>query len=192
MEGRKVIIYKDNLSFPEKSLILVDEKDNIIGYKAKERCHQGEGLLHRAFSIFILNDKKQLLIQKRSNKKTLWPMYWSNSVCSHPFQGEKIEDAAERRLKEELGLETRVKYVFKFQYKARFGEIGVEHEICYVFMGIGDGNIRPNIKEVAEWEYIDLETLNNNIAMQSNKYTPWFKLEWERIQKEGYIKIIRS
>ena len=129
---------------------------------------------------------------KRSNKKTLWPLYWSNTVCSHPFQGEKIEEATERRLKEELGLKTRLKYVFKFQYKARFGEIGVENEICYVFMGIGDGHIRPNKNEVAEWKYIDLETLNNDIAMQSNKYTPWFKLEWERIQKEGYIKIIRS
>ena len=97
-ESRKQVSFNDEL------LILVNEKDEEIGYKTKSVCHFGEGILHRAFSIFIFNTKEQLLMQKRSSQKNLWPNYWSNSCCSHPRKGEKIESAASRRLAEELGL----------------------------------------------------------------------------------------
>ena len=92
------------VSFDNEKLILVDKYDNVLGYKSKAECHEGEGILHRAFSIFIFNDKNQLLLQKRSAKKLLWPLYWSNSCCSHPRKGENYETATHRRLKEELGL----------------------------------------------------------------------------------------
>ena len=108
---------KDTISFPEGFLILVDAKDNIIGYESRERCHQGKGLRHRAFSIFIFDDQKQLLVQRRSVEKVLWPLHWSNSLCSHPRRGESYEEAAMRRLKEELGFETPLQLLFKFQYE---------------------------------------------------------------------------
>jgi isopentenyl-diphosphate delta-isomerase len=172
-------------SFAEKLLILVDAKDNIIGFEKKERCHQGEGLLHRAFSIFIFNDKKQLLIQKRSNKKNLWPLFWSNSVCSHPYKDECYEKAAIRRLKEELGFETALKFLFKFKYKARFNNIGSENEMCSVYIGKYNGIINTDWNEISEWKYLDLGKLNKEIHSCPYLYTPWLKIEWELIQSKS-------
>ncbi|HLP44763.1 MAG TPA: isopentenyl-diphosphate delta-isomerase, partial [Candidatus Kapabacteria bacterium] len=106
------------------TLILVDGKDNIVGYLDKGGCHEGEGVLHRAFSIFIFNSRGQLLLQRRSAAKPLWPLFLSNSVCSHPRRGESYEEATHRRLKEELGIETRVFFLFKFEYRASYGVIG--------------------------------------------------------------------
>ena len=97
------------VSFDDEKLILVDKDDNVLGYKDKLSCHEGDGILHRAFSIFIFNKKKQLLLQKRSDQKLLWPLFWSNSCCSHPRQGEDYETAIHRRLKEELNIDTELK-----------------------------------------------------------------------------------
>jgi len=174
---------KDNDSFREESLILVDEKDHIIGYENREKCHQGEGLLHRAFSIFIFNPQSELLIQKRSAKKVLWPLHWSNSVCSHPYKGESYEEAAVRRLKEELGFEATLKVLFKFQYQARFKKFGSEKEMCSVYFGKSNGTVLTDQTEIAEWRYLDLEKLNKEIQTNPNRYTPWFKIEWEKIQR---------
>jgi len=110
-------------------LILVDEKDNILGYETKEKCHEGSGLLHRAFSIFIFNDKDELFIQKRSKAKLLWPRYWSNTCCSHPRIGESYIHGANRRLVEECGFETELKYLSKFHYSADYYSHGSENEI---------------------------------------------------------------
>src|SRR3989339_119662 len=99
-------------------LILVDKRDNILGYEIKEKCHEGPGLLHRAFSIFIFNDKDELFIQKRSKAKLLWPRYWSNTCCSHPRIGESYIQGANRRLVEECGFGTELKYLSKFHYCA--------------------------------------------------------------------------
>ena len=103
------------VSFDDEMLILVNPKDEEIGWEDKARCHLGDGILHRAFSIFIFNDNNELLIQKRSDQKLLWPLFWSNSCCSHPRKGEKIESAAQRRMEEELGIKTRLKYLYKSQ-----------------------------------------------------------------------------
>ena len=123
------------VSFDDEMLILVDEKDNITGYKNKLECHEGEGILHRAFSIFIFNDAGELLLQKRSAQKHLWPNYWSNSCCSHPRKGEELENATQRRLAEELGISTPLKHLFTFQYYAPYKNIGSEREMCAVFIG---------------------------------------------------------
>jgi isopentenyl-diphosphate delta-isomerase len=184
-----VTIYKDNILFPEELLILVDEEDNIVGYENREKCHQGKGLLHRAFSIFIFNDHTQLLIQRRNAEKDLWPLHWSNSVCSHPRKKESYEEAAMRRLKEELGFETPLHLLFKFQYHARFKNIGSENEMCAVYIGKTNGVVRVNHMEIVEWKYIDLKKLNKNIAAQPHDYTPWFKMEWEQIQMHYHIDI---
>lgn len=165
-------------------LIIVNKWDHIIDYASKEDCHKDEGLLHRAFSIFIFNDRKELLIQRRSSIKPLWPLYWSNSVCSHPCKGEDCETAAHRRLNEELGIKTSLNFLFKFQYKARYDGAGSENEICSVFIGKANGIIRPNINEIEEWKYIKIEDLERYIKADPENYTPWFKMEWDRIRKD--------
>lgn len=176
---------KDNIvSFDDEKLIVVDEQDNILGYKTKAQCHKGEGILHRAFSIFIFNDHKQILLQQRSREKQLWPLYWSNSCCSHPRKGEEMADAAHRRLFEELGLRTSLKYLYKFQYHAGFGAAGSENEICSVFIGKSNGQVSVNHHEIAGWKFVDVAELNWDMTEHPEKYTPWFKMEWERIQNE--------
>ena len=177
------------VSFDDEKLILVDDEDNIIGYKTKEECHQGNGILHRAFSIFIFDDKNQLLIQKRSDSKQLWPLYWSNSCCSHPRKGEKVEEAANRRLKEELGIESPLTFLFKFQYSVPYKNVGSEREMCSVLIGKSNSHISSNKNEIDEWKYMDIEKLDENMSVNPDKYTPWFKLEWERIKKYHWQEI---
>ena len=180
---------KNSVLFSENLLILVDRKDNIIGYETKKRCHEGDGLLHRAFSIFIFNDKRQLLLQKRSHKKLLWPLCWSNSVCSHPRKGESYGEAAFRRLKEELGFKAELRSLFRFQYKAGYQDIGSENEICSVFMGKGNRIVRPDPNEIADLKYVDLEKLHEDMRFDPHVYTPWFRMEWDRIRKQHYKDI---
>lgn len=172
------------VSFDDEKLILVDKHDNILGYKSKVECHEGEGILHRAFSIFILNSKNQLLLQKRSDQKLLWPLYWSNSCCSHPRKSEDYEIAIHRRLKEELGIDTELKYLFKFQYQANFENIGSENELCSVYIGRSDDLVSVNENEIAEWKFIDIEQMENDMVEHPEIFTPWFKMEWEKIKSE--------
>ena len=173
--------YKDSGS-PDL-LILVDKGDNILGYEEKEKCHLGKGMLHRAFSIFIFNSSGQLLLQERSAAKPLWPLFWSNSVCSHPRKGEDYMEAAQRRLKEEIGLETPLRSLFKFQYQAPFKTIGSENELCVVFIGKSDEPVEINPQEIAEYRYVGLEELEKDLRTRPNIYTPWFKMEWQRIRQ---------
>jgi len=177
------------VSFEDEKLIVVDKEDNILGYKTKMECHEGEGILHRAFSIFIFNDENQLLIQKRSDSKQLWPQYWSNSCCSHPRKGETVEEASYRRLKEELGIETPLKFLFKFQYTAPYKNVGSENEMCSVLVGRSNHSIAPNKNEIEEWKYVEREELDNDMEENPADYTPWFKMEWERIKKEYWKEI---
>lgn len=179
------------VSYDDEKLIVVDEADNIVGYKSKAECHVGNGILHRAFSIFIFNERNQLLIQQRSDSKQLWPLFWSNSCCSHPRKGESIEEAAERRLNEELGFETPLKFLYKFQYTARYGDIGSENEMCSVLIGKSNNTISPNPHEIAEWKFVDIDELDDDMKQNPERYTPWFKMEWERIKKE-YLREIRE
>jgi len=166
----------------EEPLIVVDKQDRIIGYENKEKCHEGQGLLHRAFSILIFNNKKQLLLQKRSASKLLWPLYWSNSVCSHPRAGESYEDAAMRRLREEIGLTTPLHLIYKFQYQADFKNIGSENEMCCVYIGKTNGTVRANRNEIDDWKYIEIEMMTKHISAQPQNYTPWFLMEWDQIR----------
>ncbi|MFA5014637.1 MAG: 1-deoxy-D-xylulose-5-phosphate synthase [Actinomycetota bacterium] len=174
----------------EQKLILVDQNDHIIGYENKNKCHKDDGLLHRAFSIFIFNDKKQLLIQKRSSKKALWPLYWSNSVCSHPVKGENIGRAATRRLNEELGIDTPLKKLFTFQYKAKYNNAFSENELCSVYIGKTNKNLKANHNEIKECKYINLPELNKDLNLNPDHYTPWFKLEWNIILKK-HLNVVK-
>lgn len=172
-------------------LTLVDSTDKIIGSVNKETCHKGMGLIHRAFSVFIFNDEKHLLIQKRSGKKLLWPLFWSNSVCGHPFYGEDCHDAARRRVKEELSIDVNLKYLFKLRYQASFNNIGSENEICYVFWGETKDAVEANADEIDEWKYVDAPRLHELLLVQPDKFTPWFILEWNLIRKENHLDFLK-
>jgi len=167
-----------------KKLILVNKKDKVVGFETKEKCHQGKGILHRAFSIYLFNNKGQLLIQQRSKFKKLWPLYWANTCCSHPRQDESYVKAGERRLKEELGFSCFLKMVDKFQYQAKYKDVGSENEMCAVLVGEYDGKVKANPKEIAYWKWVDVNKLQDDFKRNPDKYAPWFKIGLRR-----YLKI---
>ena len=166
------------------TLILVDEQDNEIGSCEKIDCHLGDGKLHRAFSVFLFNPEGKLLIQQRSEQKMLWGGYWANSCCSHPRLGETTVDAAHRRIREELRVECDLKYLYKFIYHAEFGDVGSEHENCWVYAGQFDGSVNVDPDEIANWRFISPDELTAEIEMNGDQFAPWFKLEWERIRAD--------
>ena len=164
------------------ALILVDADDQSLGELSKIRCHEGRGILHRAFSLLIFNGRGELLIQQRAAAKRLWPRYWSNSCCSHPRSGESMETAIHRRLYEELGLRCELQFLFKFEYQAQFDATGAEHELCSVFIGRCSGPVRVNEEEIAAWAWISPEELRCELTTHgAAKFTPWFMVEWERV-----------
>jgi isopentenyl-diphosphate Delta-isomerase len=168
-----------------ESLILVDEADREVGYMSKARCHEGRGVLHRAFSLLIFNERGELLLQRRSASKRLWPHYWSNSCCSHPRRSESMEAATHRRLDEELGLTCALHFVFKFQYQAQFDSIGAEHELCSVFVGRSTGEVRADHREIADWRWVSPDGLAAEMrGAGAQRFTPWFTMEWERIWRD--------
>ena len=170
------------VSFGDEALILVDTDDREIGTLSKDACHDGDGLLHRAFSAFLFNDRDELLLQRRAPGKRLWPGYWSNSCCSHPRVGEELAAAALRRLDQELGVEAELTFIYKFRYHARFGESGSERELCSVFVGRCNGRPQVNATEISEWRYIGRDALDRELAASPDEFTPWFRLEWEALQ----------
>jgi isopentenyl-diphosphate delta-isomerase len=168
-----------------ESLILVDEADREVGHLDKAQCHQGRGVLHRAFSLLIFNDAGELLLQQRSASKRLWPLYWSNSCCSHPRRAETIETAIHRRLYEELGLRCPLHFLFKFQYQAQFDAAGAEQELCSVFVGRCSDPVRIDPREILAWRWISPEALQAELAgAGAERFTPWFVMEWERILRD--------
>jgi len=179
------------VSFTDEKLILVDENDNITGYENKDICHDGQGVLHRAFSIFVFNSKNELLLQQRNADKRLWGGYWSNTCCSHPRQGENYAVAVKRRLKEEIGLDTPLQYLFRFQYQASFEDKGSENELCSVYIGRSNKQPEINDTEIMDWKFISITDLNRDMLLNPEKYTPWFKMEWERLTRE-YLSEIYS
>ena len=174
------------VSFDNGPLMLVDSNDVIIGYEEKASAHQGEGRLHRAFSIFLFNDHDEVLLQQRSRLKPLWPMYWSNTCCSHPRKGETLTRSTSRRLQEELNLEAPLRYLYKFQYHARYEALGSEHELCSVFVGHVPGRPEPlfNNTEIADTVWLPIAEVNEWLSDDRINTTPWFALEWARLQED--------
>ena len=166
------------------SLILVDEADRGVGHLSKELCHEGRGVLHRAFSLLIFNGSGELLLQQRAASKRLWPLYWSNSCCSHPRGAETLEAAIHRRLYEELGLRCPLKYLFKFQYQAQFDETGAENELCSVFIGRSTDPVKINGDEILASRWVSPEALQTEISACAGNFTPWFMIEWERLWRD--------
>ena len=166
------------VSFDDESLILVNSDDTITGYANKDKAHDGKGLLHRAFSLFIFNSSGELLLQQRGLEKRLWGGFWSNSVCSHPRQGESLEIATQRRLLEELGFCCPLEFLYKFEYQASYATEGSENELCSVLIGKYDGKVTANSTEINNWRWINPGQLDKEILNHEQAFTPWFKMEW--------------
>jgi isopentenyl-diphosphate delta-isomerase len=178
------LIKHKTVSFDNEPLILVDGDDNVTGYETKVNAHLGQGLLHRAFSIFLITDDDRVLLQQRSGTKPLWPLYWSNSCCSHPRKGESYEDAVHRRLREELAVDAELAYLYKFRYQARFGDVGSEHELCSVYVGKVPAPMRVDVNpsEIAAWDWKPCEEVDRLIVEQPEQVTPWFTMEWRKLR----------
>jgi isopentenyl-diphosphate Delta-isomerase len=165
-----------------EQLILVDDQDRELGFRSKGDCHAGKGVLHRAFSIFVFNGANELLLQKRSAEKLLWPNYWSNTCCSHPRRGEAMDQAVSRRLMQELGFDCPLEFLYKFKYQAQYGAVGAEHEYCWVYYGRYDGPVDVNVKEIGDWRFIGVNALERELSVAPETFTPWFKMEWVHIR----------
>ncbi len=159
----------------KEHVILVDSQDNEIGVMGKLQAHK-DGQLHRAISVLIFNSKQQLLLQKRSDIKYHSPGLWSNTCCSHPRLHEKSHEAAIRRLREEMGLDCQLEFLFNLTYKLELENNLIEHEFDYVYVGKSDSLPCPDTKEVSEWRYEDLKSIENEIHSNPYAFTSWFKL----------------
>ena len=162
----------------KEKVILVDENDNQVGVMPKLEAHQ-KGLLHRAFSVFIFNSKYELLLQKRASSKYHSGGLWTNTCCSHPREGEEILDAAKRRLIEEMGIDTSLRKVHDFIYKAELDNDLTEHEFDHVLYGIYNEDPIINEDEADDFKWIDMDSLNEDIKTNGNNYTIWFKIAFE-------------
>lgn len=180
------------VSNDDEELILVDNDDNQIGFLSKGACHDGEGVLHRAFSIFVFNSSGELLVHLRSGEKRLWPGFWSNSCCSHPRRGETMNEAINRRLFEELQMSSELHLLYKFSYHAPFGEAGSEREMCSVFVGRSDDLPRANPHEISDWHWLTPRQLEEEMDARPEEFTPWFKLEWPRVREVYRQRLFES
>ena len=170
-------------------VILVDEHDVQTGTMEKMEVHQ-KALLHRAFSVFVFNEKGEMLLHKRADKKYHSGGLWTNACCSHPQPGEEILAAAENRLLEEMGFNAPLKKVFDFIYKAPFDNGLTEYEFDHVFVGTYDGDIIPNTDEVSDYCYKSVEEIRNSLQSHPQKYTEWFKIAF--LKMETYLETASS
>ena len=159
----------------EEQVILVNEKDEPIGLMAKLEAHE-KAVLHRAFSVFILNDKKEIMLQQRATHKYHSPLLWTNTCCSHQRSGETNVQAGTRRLQEEMGFTAELKELFHFIYKAPFDNGLTEHELDHVMIGYYSGEPDINREEVENWKWMTIEAVRQDMLENPGIYTVWFKI----------------
>ncbi|WP_376697356.1 isopentenyl-diphosphate Delta-isomerase [Wenzhouxiangella sp. EGI_FJ10305] len=178
------------VSSDSEELILVDEADREIGTLSKGECHDGEGILHRAFSVFLFDAQGRLLVQQRASEKRLWPGSWANSCCSHPRAGEDMDEATVRRTREELGVAAELEFVYKFQYQARYRDMGAEHELCWVYIGrTHENEVRPNPTEIDGWRFLTPEDVDSLVADEAADVAPWFRMEWRELRRVHWRRV---
>ncbi|MCG2420415.1 isopentenyl-diphosphate Delta-isomerase [Aequorivita sp. F47161] len=170
----------------EEQVILVNENDEQLGLMPKQEAHI-KGVLHRAFSVFIFNDKNELMLQQRALHKYHTPGLWTNTCCSHPRDGETTLDAGKRRLFEEMGFTTALKETTSFIYKAPFDNGLTEHELDHILVGTYNQSPQINPEEVAAWKWMDLETVKTDIENNPDLYTAWFKIIFDKFYQHLQI-----
>ena len=181
----------------EEYLILVDEKDNPIGTEEKVKCHLPNGLLHRAFTALIFDKNGRLVLTKRAKEKMLWPNDWDGTVASHPRESETYVSSGERRMPEELGIQCKLDYLFKFEYHVPYKDVGSENEICGTLIGIADDSsqFRQIEEEIDEIKWISAKDLLSELKTNPKIYCPWMiialvlldKSEKPMLEKYGNI-----
>ena len=163
----------------EELVILVDENDNKIGLMPKMEAHE-KAVLHRAFSVFVFNDKNELMLQQRALHKYHSPGLWTNTCCSHQRDGESNIEAGTRRLQEEMGFSVPLEESISFIYKAPFDNGLTEHELDHILIGHSEQEPVINKDEVAAWKWMDLEKVKQDIASHPELYTAWFKIIFDK------------
>ncbi|HWB26119.1 MAG TPA: isopentenyl-diphosphate Delta-isomerase [Chitinophagaceae bacterium] len=163
-----------------EEVILVNEQDEQSGTIEKLEAHT-KALLHRAFSVFIFNNRGDMLLQQRAETKYHSAGLWSNACCSHPRPGEDTLPAAQRRLKEELGFETDLYKIFHFTYKTTFSNGLTEYEFDHVFAGRYEGDITPDTLEVSSYTFKSMREIEENLQFSPQKYTAWFHIAFPKI-----------
>ena len=159
----------------EENVILVNEQDEPIGLMPKLEAHQ-KAILHRAFSVFILNDRNELMLQQRASQKYHSPLLWTNTCCSHQRERETNIEAGNRRLMEEMGFTTELKELFHFIYKAPFDNGLTEHELDHVMIGYFGGIPKINQDEVGDWKWMKIEDVKDDMKRNPEAYTVWFRI----------------
>ena len=169
----------------EEYLILVDEKDNPIGTEEKIKCHLPNGLLHRAFTALIFDKNGRLVLTKRAKEKMLWPNDWDGTVASHPRESETYVSSGERRMPEELGIQCKLDYLFKFEYHVLYKDVGSENEICGTLIGIADDSsqFRQIEGEIDEIKWISAKDLLSELKTNPKIYCPWMIIALELLDK---------
>ena len=172
-----------------EKVILVDEADNAIGEMEKMEAHI-KGVLHRAFSVFVLDGNNRLLLQRRALGKYHSPGLWTNTCCSHPRPGESVGDAAHRRMQEEMGFDCLLDSVFTFIYHAKFDNGLTEHELDHVFIGFSDALPDPNPVEVHEYKWMPLPEITKDIRENPEIYTVWFRIAFDKVT--AYLNVMKG
>lgn len=163
----------------QEQVILVNENDEPIGSMEKIEAHE-KALLHRAFSVFILNDKNEVMLQQRAASKYHSPLLWTNTCCSHQRAGETNIAAGKRRLLEEMGFQVDLKELFSFIYKAPFDNGLTEHELDHVMVGYSNQDPNINREEVEAWKWMSMEAIKHDMKDHPENYTAWFKIIFEK------------
>ncbi|MFB6454324.1 isopentenyl-diphosphate Delta-isomerase [Chitinophaga sp. Hz27] len=178
------------MKIPE--VILVNESDEAIGKMEKLEAHQ-KGLLHRAFSVFVVNNAGEILIQQRALDKYHSGGLWTNTCCSHPAPGETTLEAAHRRLLEEMGFDCPLQEIFSFTYKNIFNNGLTEHEFDHVLVGTYNGPVHPNAEEVNSYQHLTADTILNLMEKEPDSFTVWFHkalpMVLEHLKLAGEVKI---
>ncbi|MEY3398352.1 MAG: hypothetical protein RL220_946 [Bacteroidota bacterium] len=182
----------------QNQVVLVNDSDEELGVMDKLAAHE-EGVLHRAFSVFVFNRRGELLIHQRALDKYHSGGLWTNTCCSHPGPGERVKNAAQRRLLEEMGFTTPLVKAFDFVYRAEFGNGLIEHEFDHVFIGHADVDPNPVPEEVADWKYVSRRNLKLWMEQSPEDFTAWFRLsvdyvyEWlEESEPEKKLTFVRA
>ncbi|KGO84592.1 isopentenyl-diphosphate delta-isomerase [Flavobacterium rivuli WB 3.3-2 = DSM 21788] len=159
----------------EEQVILVNDRDEAIGLMPKMEAHE-KALLHRAFSVFVLNKNNEIMLQQRAAEKYHSPLLWTNTTCSHQRDGESNIAAGTRRLQEEMGFTTELKELFSFIYKAPFDNGLTEHEFDHVMIGYYNDAPQINPEEAESWKWMAIEDVKDDMQANPDSYTVWFRI----------------
>ena len=163
----------------EEQVVLVNEQDEPVGVMNKMEAHE-KAVLHRAFSVFVLNDKNEVMLQQRAHHKYHSPLLWTNTCCSHQRAGETNIEAGKRRLSEEMGFVVELKELFHFIYKAPFDNGLTEYELDHVMIGYSNQTPVINPEEVESWKWMTIEAIKEDMTLHPELYTVWFKIIFDK------------